>query len=99
MNAITYNTTYLSFGEVKLKNYVLCYAGNRIQAAYVPTGPANTSTACLYPLLGDALVIFSREHKQFWSANLHSGALNISRKWNSKINFILVSFQDMFYIF
>lgn len=34
-----------------------------------------------------------------WRANLHSGALNISRKWNSKINYILVSFQDMFYKF
>lgn len=50
---------------MKLKNYVLYYAGNRIQAAYVPTDPANTLAACLFPLLGDAVVIVSREHMQF----------------------------------
>lgn len=50
---------------MKLKNYVFCYAGSRIQALYVPTGPANTSAAFLYPLLGDALVIFSKGHTQF----------------------------------
>lgn len=49
---------------MKLKNYILHHAGNRIQAAYVPTGPANISAAYLYPLLGGALVIVSREHMQ-----------------------------------
>lgn len=41
------------------------YAGNRIQAAYVPTGPANISATYLNPMLGDALVIFSRGQMQF----------------------------------
>lgn len=50
---------------MKLKNHVLCYAGNTIQAAHVPPAPANTSAACLYLLLGDALVTCSRGHLQF----------------------------------